>query len=792
MLLGDPDSGGLRSVTGGALPAAALPDTGLAGTGARSAPPPGGPAASLFVPGRNCCTVARAHRAGMVVDGEEYFRAFARAATRATRSIIILAWDFNSSTRLHFDDEPPVPGMPERLGDFLNWLVQRRRGLQVHILDWDYPMVFGTDREFPPLYGLGWEPHRRVHLAYDDTHPLGASHHQKIVVIDDTLAFIGGFDLTVRRWDTCKHRADDPRRDCAGKPYPPFHDMMLAVDGEAARALAGVARARWEAAIGHPLPPPPRHAELAADGGPWPPGLEVIFSDIDIALSRTLPERAGQPAVREVEQLYLDMVAAARRCIYVENQYFTAGGIGEALAARLEEEDGPEIVVVVRLFSHGWLEEHTMHVLRARLVQRLRAADRHGRFHIYYPHVDGLAERTCIDLHAKLMIVDDEILRIGSANLCNRSMGMDSECDAALEARGDARVATAIAAYRSRLLAEHLDCAPDAVDAAVRRHGGVAGAITALAGRSRTLKPLEDQPDWPQAVLDFARVGDPGKPVSLERLIEEFSPESLIASSPEYAAEGGPGGQASGLLPGAPRPRRMHPARRLAVRIAALAMVLVALTAVWQYTPLAQWVNAERVTQWAREFADRPWAPLLILLAYTPACVLMFPRPLITLAAVVAFGPMLGFVYSLSGILLAAFFTYVAGMAMPQETVHNLAGRKLRHIAETLRRRGVIAITALRLVPIAPFAVEGVVAAAIGIRLLPFMLGTLFGMLPGTLATTVFGDQLQSALRDPSRVNYGLIAAAVAGVFLITLAVRRWLVSEHRTHAHGNAGQQPR
>lgn len=799
------DKGGSPAASG-MLPPAGIPPGlgGIAATAAvaadlRAEEAPAGRPESLFVPGHNCCTVARAHRAGMVVDGEEYFRAFARAAERASRSITILAWDFNSNTCLHFDNEPPVPGMPERLGDFLNWLVKRRHGLQVHILDWDYPMVFGTDREFPPLYGLGWEPHRRVHLAYDDTHPLGASHHQKIVVIDDALAFIGGFDLTVRRWDTCDHRADDPRRDCAGKPYPPFHDMMLAVDGEAARVLAGVVRARWEAAIGHPLPPPPRHAEVAADGGPWPEGLEVAFSDIDIAIARTLPERPAQPPVREVEKLYLDMVAAARRCIYVENQYFTAGGIGEALATRLEEEDGPEIVVVVRLFSHGWLEEHTMHVLRARLVQRLRAADRHGRFHIYYPHVDGLAERTCIDLHAKLMIVDDELLRIGSANLCNRSMGMDSECDAALEARGDTRIATAIAAYRNRLLAEHLECAPETVDAAVRRHGSLAAAITALAGRCRTLKPLEDQPDWPQTVLDFARVGDPSKPVSLERLIEEFSPESLIARSPEYAAgaSGTAGGTPAskgepGLLPGVPRPRRMHPLRRLAVRIAAISLVLIALTAVWQYTPLAQWVNAERVTQWAREFADRPWAPLLILLAYTPACVLMFPRPLITLAAVVAFGPILGFVYSLSGILLAAFFTYVAGMAMPQETVHNLAGRKLRHIAETLRRRGVIAITALRLVPIAPFAVEGVVAAAIGIRLLPFMLGTMFGMLPGTLATTVFGDQLQSALRDPSRVNYGLIAAAVAGVVLITLAVRRWLVSEHRTHAHGNPGQQPR
>src|SRR6202007_939264 len=108
---------------------------------------------------------------------------------------------------LHVD---PVPrgGPPAELGEFLNFLVRRRRGLHIYILNWDYPMVFGTDREFPPIYGLGaWSPRRRVHFEYDNTHPVGGSHHQKIVVIDDAVAFSGGLDLTCRRWDTCEHKA---------------------------------------------------------------------------------------------------------------------------------------------------------------------------------------------------------------------------------------------------------------------------------------------------------------------------------------------------------------------------------------------------------------------------------------------------------------------------------------------------------------------------------------------------------------------------------------------------------
>ncbi len=726
---------------------------------------------SLFEPGRNCCTVANAGRVALLVDGEAYFRAFMEAAQRATHSIVVLAWDYNSNARLRFE-EGPANGPPDRLGDFLNWLVKRRRGLDIHILDWDYPLVFGADRELPHRLGLGWKPHHRVHIAYDNTHPVSGSHHQKIVVIDEAMAFIGGFDLTERRWDTCAHRPDDERRMCGETPYPPFHDLMMAVDGEAAQALAGIARARWEAATGRKLPPVP-----ALAGDPWPPHLHCDLTDVDVAFARTLPESTTRPGIHEVEALYLDMIKAAKHRIYAENQYFTAYGIGEALAQRLAEPDGPEIIVVVRLFSHGWLEEHTMHVLRTRLIQRLREADRYGRFHIYYPHIDGLAENICIDLHSKLMIVDDEILRIGSANLCNRSMGFDSECDAAIEAGGNRRVAAAMRHFRNRLLAEHLDAEPQQVEAAVQRNGTLHGAIDELAGKCRTLKRIEQLPDWPQAVIELASVGDPSGPVLVDQLIEDFSPE-LEHEETDYRER---------------KAGRMALVRRVAAKIGLFFLIVGALTALWRYTPLAEWVDGEVVTAWAREFANRWWAPLVILLAYTPACIVMFPRPLITLAAVVAFGPYLGFAYGISGILLAAFLSYVAGLRLPRHRVHSLAGHSLYRVIDTLRRRGLIAVTALRLVPLAPFAIEGLVAAAIGIRLWHFMFGTFLGMLPGTLATTIFGDQLEAALHDPERIDYKLLAAAVLSVTLLTLAVRRWLVKQQKQLVpHGHADHRAR
>ncbi|HEY9445920.1 MAG TPA: VTT domain-containing protein, partial [Burkholderiales bacterium] len=644
--------------------------------------------------------------------------------------------------RLRWDD---APGPPRMLGDFLNYLVKRRRSLDIYILDWDYPMVFGTDREFPPLYGLSsWSPRRRVHFEYDNTHPVGGSHHQKIVVIDDAIAFSGGLDLTVRRWDTCEHKARDPRRVVGEQAYPPFHDVMIAVDGEAAKALGAIARERWRRATGKEIP-----AAAAGGADPWPDDLAVRVNDAAIAVSCTFPEWPPHPGAQEIEALYLDMIARAKRYIYIENQYFTAEKIGAALAARLAEPEGPEIIAVSRLLSHGWLEEHTMHVLRTQLVRQLRAADRWGRFEIYYPHVPGLEQGTCVDVHSKLAIADDEWLRVGSANLCNRSMGLDTECDVTIEARGDARIAAAIRRFRDGLLAEHLGVERERVAAETERAGTVKGAIRELACDGRSLRPLDGMPEWSDAVINMAQVADLERPVSLDRLVEEFAPDM-------GEGERGPAW----------------------IRIAAVAGAIAGLAALWRYTPLADVLTADRITAWASEFARAPWAPVAVLLAYTPAAVVMFPRPLITLFSVMAFGPWLGFLYAMSGILLASHIIYLVGRTMDRATVRRLAGHNVNRVSEVLRRRGLVAMTALRLLPVAPFSVESLIAGAVRIKASHMLGGTFLGMLPGVLAATIFGDQLQSALTDPGSVNYWLVGAVILAFIIGMWLFRGWFTRQ--------------
>ena len=682
---------------------------------------------SLFRPGKNCTEVANAARAAFIVDGADYFRAFMRAAERAERSIVILGWDFDSRTVL---DPAAAGGKETCLGEFLNGLAEAKPGLRIYILDWDYPMVYGHDREFPPIYGLTWKPHKHIAFRFDDTHPLAGSHHQKIVLIDDKVAFAGGQDLAVRRWDTSSHRPGDPARVFDGKAYPPNHDVMIAVSGEAARALAKIARNRWKKATGNDLP----RATSSAD--PWPDELPVDLGDVPVAVSCTAPPVSTCEGVFEVESLYLDMIGKARDYIYLENQYFTSEKIGDALKKSLAARDGPEIVVVTRLLSHGWLEEATMHVLRTRLVRELRAVDRHGRFHAYCPHIDGLAAGTCIDLHSKVMIVDDEWLRIGSSNLSNRSMGVDTECDVTIEARGQERVKVKIREFRDRLLAEHLGADREAVAKAAKKR--MASAIDELASPDRNLCTLE-APELSEAALSAASIGDPEKPISLESFVTQFSPDTPPESIP------------GGLK-----------------LIGALLAGAAALTLAWRYTPLADVLTPDNAIAWFERFAGYWWAPLAVILAYTPASLVMFPRWLITLMAVAAFGPWAAFAYAQTGVLVASIAGYVAGELVNRDTVRRLAGAHVNQLGAILQRRGLIAVTIVRLVPIAPFMVVNAVMGAMRIRLHHFLIGTVLGMMPGMLATTVLGDQMTAALADPSRVNGWLIA--LAGLALAGLA----------------------
>ncbi|WP_114942865.1 phospholipase D-like domain-containing protein [Microvirga calopogonii] len=467
----------------------------------------------ILRPGQNCWRVAQADRASVLIDGAAYFANLEAALRNARRSILIVGWDFDGSIRLR-----PDVGIEESqpLGPLLRSLLEERPDLEVRILVWSVAVVHAPGAPGPLIFGADWQNHPRLQLKLDTHHPLYAAHHQKIVCIDDSLAFIGGMDLTVERWDTCRHACDDPiRLKDDGTIYEPVHDLQMVVDGEAAHAIAEVAYGRWKLGTGEELVPAPNGTD------PWPDGLVPDFRHAPIAIARTYPAWGEQPAANEAAALTLDALSAARETIYIEAQYMTAPYVGDVLERRLADPDGPEVVVVQTHESHGWAEELVMGTNRDRLIRRLRQCDRHGRLRVYYPVIpNGKGGECQVLIHSKLIIVDDVFVRIGSSNLNNRSIGLDSECDAAIEATTEEMRRT-IVALRNRLLAEHLDVSPEAFDSALDANdGSVIAAVEQLNTGIRGLRAFQAMTDDGPAV--------PATGTGLLDPLEPFEPLSLF------------------------------------------------------------------------------------------------------------------------------------------------------------------------------------------------------------------------------------------------------------------------
>lgn len=396
---------------------------------------------------------ARVDRASVIVDAEDYFALMQNAMLQARHRIMLVGWDFDTRIRLavgrHWFSRPFRRRYPRRLGSFLVWLARHRKGLEIDILKWGLGFYQFITRGYMIVDVLRMASYKAITFNFDNHHPVGCSHHQKIAVLDDKLAVCGGIDMTMDRWDTREHKEKDRRRRRPhGRKYRPWHDATMMMEGDAARLLGSLSRERWKRAGGEEL----GDVEVPSDSL-WPEDLPVQFENVEIGISRTCAKYDGRDEVREIERLLLDQIAAANHFIYSENQYFTSPRIAEAISKRLEEPDPPEIVLVQPDAADGWLEQQAMDHARNCLLHSIDDIDHKRRFGLFVPYTG----ETRIYVHAKLTIFDDKVLRIGSANWNNRSMGLDSECDVFIDCArpGNAHACDNITALRHSLLAEH-------------------------------------------------------------------------------------------------------------------------------------------------------------------------------------------------------------------------------------------------------------------------------------------------------------------------------------------------
>ena len=212
----------------------------------------------------------------------------------------------------------------------------------------------------------------------------------------------------------------------------------------------------------------------------------------------------------------MDLLRAARHSIYIEAQYLTCAEIAKVLADRLQEVDGPEIVVIAAGASHGLIERLVMGNNRDRLIRSLRQVDPNDRLRVMYPEI-GHGDAKCeILVHAKVMAIDDTFLRIGSANLNNRSRGLDTECDLSIEAT-DRSTRQAIAAVRNRLLAEHLGTQPATVARCLAEGSSLIACVDRLNKERRHLCAFDAMTcdDGPCDPMFGTAILDPARPISL-------------------------------------------------------------------------------------------------------------------------------------------------------------------------------------------------------------------------------------------------------------------------------------
>ena len=462
----------------------------------------------ILIEGETCGAVLDAPRSGLLVDGRDFYRAVYHALGQAERSILMAGWQFDGRVDLlRGDDACDAPGPCDLVG-YLRYLCERRPSLEIDILAWDASAVFSFERT--PLQRFVFERrgHERIHYRMDNCHPPGASHHQKLIAIDRSIAFVGGMDVCASRWDDREHLAIQPLRRSRRRTYAPYHDVQAFVTGDAVDVLRGWFAERWQLATQHELGPtevPRTTIDIEAS-------LEVDAPAVGLA--RTWPEMEGCaiPANRELKALHLRAIAAAERVVYIENQYFSCDELERALVERMEAPGRPaplEIAIILPEKSAGTKERLSIGVYQARILRNLvdTAARTGHRVGVYYAAAPGPKGDVPVFIHAKVLAVDDRFLLVSSANTTNRSMSYDSELGLAWESPDEN---PSIRAARIDLLREHAGLPADQAEAALGPTAGLIDRLNALtkAGTGLRVHRL-NQDEKPGPILSWLIPDDP-------------------------------------------------------------------------------------------------------------------------------------------------------------------------------------------------------------------------------------------------------------------------------------------
>jgi len=691
---------------------------------------------SILQEKKNCWKIAPVTRGGFLIDAAAYFKNLYHAMLEAEESIFIIGWDIDTRTKLIH--QPIHADIPTEFGAFLSYLIRQKKDLHIYILIWDYYSILAFERELFVKLKLGWMSAKRIQFHLDSEFPMGASHHQKIVVIDDQIAFCGGIDITSERWDTSKHRKRHHlRKTHYGTEYEPQHDLQMMVEGEAASWMGKLARTRWERATGIKIP---QKKELSNQQRF--DHLDWDFQEAHVGISRTEPGYKHHRRVREIEQLFIDLIQNTQRHLYIENQYFTSDIIFETLRESLSMKAGPEITLILPSKSPYEVENYTMGAIQAIHIKKLKESDPYGRLGIFSPIFKNDEEKI-IKLHSKVMICDDHYARIGSANMSNRSLGLDTECDITLDGSQNLDLREAIEGLKTTLLSEHLQDSRPEIQKHLRKKTSINQFIRSHARKHRYLQETSLK-EANETILTQSELTDLQGPLVIDRMLDFFGGKKTSLS----------------MLRSAP------------FIIGTFLGVLMLLMVAGSVLP---WYEEENLRNVFLKFQQHPLQAVWIGGIYIISGILFVPLNLLILATASMFSGTTAFMYALLGSLLNAAATYGVGMLIGKRTIQKYLFQQVQKIAKKMESKGLPSIIFIRLLPIAPYSAINFIAGAFKISFKKYLLGTALGITPGIIVFIFFQRSLLGILVDPHWTNITVFSAIIIGICILMYHLKKRL-----------------
>jgi phosphatidylserine/phosphatidylglycerophosphate/cardiolipin synthase-like enzyme/membrane protein DedA with SNARE-associated domain len=668
---------------------------------------------TIFEPGHNCWRRVQAYKVALLIDCNNYYRALHYAFSHAKYSIFILGWDIDSRIKLLRDIKTEGGVGSVTLFDVIYQKATENPDLKIYLNKWDYSLFFAKERE--PFCAMKWHLRtpKNVYFCADHKTPFGASHHQKVIVVDDEIAFCGGMDIALGRWDRRQHHLSVPQREDPGgifKPlgknrYGPYHDIQAMVTGPAACSLAELVRERWKKCAG--FEPVPLREMVTKETKLWPEDVQPDFKCVYIAIARTLPKTKTSQTIREIETMYLSEISRAEKFIYIENQYLSSQKIARALNRRMREAPELRVLIISSDKPRGFMEHKVMWSGRILFCGIAGENINDGRFCVVYPVSKEGSRQETIHIHSKVMIVDDRFLHVGSSNLNNRSMGFDTECDLVIEGR-DENTCLKISSIRNNLIREHTGREEKNIEDMING-GAPLGTLLEYQKRSRQHLLKVDDSAYKNERLDWLarEVGDPVEAYILTNLRVKHLLGSLLVFS---------------------------------------IMTLVLFS--WWQPDVSDILSRESILNNINSVRDSNFSILWIGVIYLVGGAVFFPITVLNLTTAVVFGPAYGFFLALFGSLVSAAFAFAVGQLIGEKALFMFRGT-FEKIRQYVRRGGVLGMTLIRFVPIAPYTL---VNLAFGLARVPFpsyMLATLLGMLPGIFSKSAFGGALRQLWQNP-------------------------------------------